>query len=140
MSCSGKYDLYCSLSPLLEDIALNCLWLHCLDKQAFLGNCAVLALTVCYSCYWRDAGHDCMAQGLDLLQGPLMELSHQRLLFECASGTSASAVLTITNTGSTALYYRWEQAAPQPHQPMSMQFHLSDQNGAVLPGALHTFW
>ena len=70
-----------------------------------------------------------------------MELSHQRLLFECASGTSASAVLTITNTGSTALYYRWERIAHHPHQQqMSVQFHLSDQNGAVLPGALHTFW
>ena len=70
-----------------------------------------------------------------------MELSSQRLLFQCASGTSASAALTITNTGSTALYYRWERVATQAHQPQRpMLFQLSDQNGAVLPGALHTFW
>lgn len=70
-----------------------------------------------------------------------MELSSQRLLFECASGSSASAVLTLTNTGSTALYYRWERIAPAPRrQETPMLFHLPDQNGSVLPAAVHTFW
>ena len=70
-----------------------------------------------------------------------MELSSQRLLFECASGTSSPAVLTVTNTGSTALYYRWERIAPPPgrHQAPVL-FHLHDQTGSVLPAALHTFW
>ena len=70
-----------------------------------------------------------------------MELSSQRLLFECASGTSTSAVLTVTNTGSTALYYRWERIAPPPRrQETPVLFHLPDQSGSVLPAAVHTFW
>lgn len=76
-----------------------------------------------------------------LQQGPLMELSSQRLLFECASGTSSSAVLSVTNTGSTALYYRWERIAPPPRrQEAPVLFRLHDQTGSVLPAALHTFW
>ena len=75
------------------------------------------------------------------VQGPLMEHSSQRLLFECASGTSTSAVLTVTNTGSTALYYRWERIAPPPRrQETPVLFHLPDQSGSVLPAAVHTFW
>lgn len=70
-----------------------------------------------------------------------MELSSQRLLFECPSGTSSSGILTVANTGSTALYYRWERIAPPPRrQEAPVLFHLHDQSGSVLPAALHTFW
>ncbi len=70
-----------------------------------------------------------------------MELSSQRMLFECASGTTACASLALTNTGSTALYYRWERVQPHPNRCQAPAlFHLPDQNGAVLPGAMHAFW
>jgi hypothetical protein len=75
------------------------------------------------------------------LQGPLLELSGQRLLFECASGTTTCTSLALSNTGSTALHYRWERIQPHPHRRQTaMLFHMPDQHGAVLPNALHTFW
>ena len=70
-----------------------------------------------------------------------MELSSGRLLFECAPGSTTCGSLAVSNTGSSALYYRWERMDPHPHhRHTSMLFHTPDQNGAVLPGALHTFW
>lgn len=70
-----------------------------------------------------------------------MELSSQRLLFECPAGTTTCTSLALTNIGSTALYYRWERIEAHPNRrPTAMLFHIPDQNGAVLPGALHTFW
>ena len=70
-----------------------------------------------------------------------MELSGHRLLFECSAGSTACAGLALTNTGSTCLYYRWERIQPSHHRrhPANL-FHLPDQAGAVLPGALHNFW
>ena len=75
------------------------------------------------------------------LQGPLLELSGQRLLFECASGTTSCTSLVLSNTGSTALHYRWERLQPHPYRRQTaMLFHMPDQQGAVLPNAPHTFW
>ena len=75
------------------------------------------------------------------MQGPVLELSGQRLLFECAPGTTSCTSLVLSNTGSTALHYRWERLHPHPHRRQTaMLFHMPDQHGAVLPNALHTFW
>ena len=75
------------------------------------------------------------------VQGPLLELSSQRLLFECPAGGSASASLTVHNTGSTALHYRWERLQSDTSAKSSpVLFRSADQHGAILPGALHTFW
>ncbi|KAL0020544.1 hypothetical protein WJX77_000174 [Trebouxia sp. C0004] len=73
-------------------------------------------------------------------KGPHLELSGQRLLFECASGITTCTSLALSNTGSTALHYRWERIQPHTHRRQtSMLFYMPDQHGAVLPNALHTF-
>ena len=92
--------------------------------------------------YWKGTP-GCMAKDThaSAMQGPLLELSSQRLLFECASGTTSCTSLVLSNTGSTALHYRWERLQPHPHRRQTaMLFHMPDQQGAVLPNALHTFW
>lgn len=70
-----------------------------------------------------------------------MEVSAQRLLFECGPGRTACASLAVSNRGSTCLHYRWERLQPPHHRrhPANL-FHLPDQTGAVLPGASRTFW
>lgn len=75
------------------------------------------------------------------MQGPLLELSTQRLLFECPSGGNTCVTLTAHNTGSTALHYRWERLQSGASASTSPAlFKTADQHGVVLPGALHTFW
>ena len=71
----------------------------------------------------------------------MLELSSQRLLFECPAGGAACSTVTLTNTGSTALHYRWERSQAKPAASTSPQvFRTSDLHGVVLPGALHTAW
>ena len=75
------------------------------------------------------------------VQGPLLELSSQRLLFECPAGGNACVSLTAHNTGSTALHYRWERLQSDTYAKLCpVLFRTADQHGAILPGALHTFW
>lgn len=79
-----------------------------------------------------------------VIVGPRLELSSQHLSLEhCAPGRTTQAHCTVSNVGTTALFYRWSREErdlpPGALRGGERWFYLHDQEGSVLPGQTKEF-
>ena len=83
-----------------------------------------------------------MAEALrpeEKLKGPHLELSTKRVAIECLRGHTGRGSVSMNNTGTTTLYYKWtrveEDLLPGANGGMGYhRFYNSDQSGEILPG------
>eukprot|EP00164_Ancoracysta_twista_P005469 GFYU01007501.1.p1 GENE.GFYU01007501.1~~GFYU01007501.1.p1 ORF type:complete len:870 (-),score=308.69 GFYU01007501.1:334-2943(-) len=76
--------------------------------------------------------------------GPQIETTDQTMIFNVYSGEVEKKTFTVTNTGSTAIYYAWEHV---PHEsiveqsfgPEQRNFFQFDLEGVILPTQSKTF-
>ena len=70
--------------------------------------------------------------------GPHCQLSAARVAVTAAAGSPAHAVVTVRNTGTTALYYNWRRDAPALAEHATSKgsdaFYMADVGGSLLPG------
>lgn len=71
--------------------------------------------------------------------GPRLDLAEQSLTFHSQPDILSQTVLTILNTGSTAVYYDWIPKKPNLPKPavggkQETRFFLFDRKGVILPG------